>query len=305
MPCWICKPADMSRGRGIIIIRELGELQYDTNSIVQQYITHPLLIHGHKFDMRLYVVVVSYHPLRIYLYNDGLVRFSCEKYDLSSLGNVYAHLTNTSINKFSSAYSMDKVGIGYGSKWTVKQLRHYFHQNHIDDSELWWRVISIVNLTIIPQVSEVPKTTNCFELYGFDILIDKDMKPWLLEVNFSPSLTNDCTADSIKKDMLLDLIDLMEYKPQDNMHGKDPYQGKVMACDPLSRLSMSRGYAQRPHTMAMRLPKILSASMVSQCLILYTNFLPSCHISEIFGRDLKNHLSLYLIIFIFEHLELF
>lgn len=263
--CWICKPADMSRGRGISIIRELSELQYDTNSIVQQYITHPYLIHGHKFDMRLYVVVVSYHPLRIYLYNDGLVRFSCEKYDLSALGNVYAHLTNTSINKYSTSYNVDKAGIGHGSKWTLKQFRHYLHQNHVDDTEMWWKIISIVNLTIIPQVSEVPKTANCFELYGFDILIDRDLKPWLLEVNFSPSLNNDCSADVIKKEMLSDLIELMQYKTQDNLHGKDPYQAKVMMSSSNARYGnmSSRIAPRRPQSMLPRLPKIFSRYTVS------------------------------------------
>lgn len=254
----------MSRGRGIIIIRELSELQYDTNSIVQQYITQPLLIHGHKFDIRLYVAVISYHPLVIYLYNDGLVRFSCEKYDLSSLGNVYAHLTNTSINKYSSAYGANKVGIGHGSKWTMKQFRHYLHQRHIHDKDLWWKIIAIVNLTIIPQVSEVPKTTNCFELYGFDILVDKDMKPWLLEVNFSPSLSNDCTIDTVKKDMLTDLIELMDFKPQDIFHGSDTcLQHKVKdCCKPSHRMTASSGYSlskgssQRPKSMMTRLPKI-------------------------------------------------
>ncbi|XP_067942890.1 probable tubulin polyglutamylase TTLL2 [Watersipora subatra] len=260
--CWICKPADMSRGRGISIIRELSELQYDTNTIVQQYITSPFLIHGYKFDIRLYAVVTSYHPLIVHLYNDGIARFSCEKYDLSSLGNIYAHLTNTSINKHSSSYHVDKAGIGQGSKWTVKQLRHYLHQRHVNDRDLWWKIIAIVNLTLIPQISEVPKVNNCFELYGFDILIDKDLKPWLLEVNFSPSLNTDCPADGVKKNMLSDLIDLMEFESDDSLQGRDGLhpqcQGSYRTTrkQSTSQQPFSKSLSLRPQSMVTMLPKI-------------------------------------------------
>lgn len=48
------------------------------------------------------------------------------------------------------------------------------------------------------------------ELYGFDILIDADLKPWLLEVNLSPSLGCDTPLDTkIKSAMLADLLTLI------------------------------------------------------------------------------------------------
>ena len=51
--------------------------------------------------MRMYVVVTSYHPLRIYLYEEGLARFATEDYsnDPKILRNKFVHLTNFSVNK--------------------------------------------------------------------------------------------------------------------------------------------------------------------------------------------------------------
>lgn len=97
---WIVKPANLSRGRGIYIIDNIQEVNIDDNAIVSKYIENPLLINGHKFDLRIYVCVTSYEPLRIYIYKEGLVRFASEKYTLSDAKtNLFNHLTNYSINK--------------------------------------------------------------------------------------------------------------------------------------------------------------------------------------------------------------
>ena len=46
--------------------------------IVSHYVQNPLTINGLKFDLRIYVAVTSLHPLRIYIHEDGLVRFATE-----------------------------------------------------------------------------------------------------------------------------------------------------------------------------------------------------------------------------------
>ncbi|CAF4519498.1 unnamed protein product [Rotaria magnacalcarata] len=44
---------------------------------------------------------------------------------------------------------------------------------------------------------------HCFECYGYDIIIDDNLKPWLIEVNASPSLTSTTANDRIMKFKLI------------------------------------------------------------------------------------------------------
>ena len=62
-------------------------------------------------------------------------------------------------------------------------FRQYLDQAGLKDWLLWQRISALVTLTILFQSSSVPCTTNCFEFYGFDVLVDENFKPWLLEVS--------------------------------------------------------------------------------------------------------------------------
>ncbi|XP_069028435.1 probable tubulin polyglutamylase TTLL2 [Embiotoca jacksoni] len=213
---WICKPVDLSRGRGIFVFGDVRDLVYDCPVIVQRYVSDPLLISGYKFDLRLYVCVTSFRPLTVYIHQEGLVRFATEKHDLSSLGNPYAHLTNTSINKLGASYGSGKGRVGRGCKWTMSKFRHFLRGQDVDELLLWQRISGIVTLTLLAVAPSAPPCPNCVELFGFDVLVDVRFKPWLLEVNCSPALTLDCRADvAVKKGLVGDLVDLMDYTSVD------------------------------------------------------------------------------------------
>ena len=53
----------------------------------------------------------------------------------------------------------------------------------------------------------------CFELFGFDIMLDANLKPWLLEVNHTPSFHTDANFDlQLKKNLILDTLNLVNVK---------------------------------------------------------------------------------------------
>jgi tubulin polyglutamylase TTLL2 len=65
---WILKPSCLSRGRGIYLLDNVQKAVCDQPSVLQRYVAEPLLLHGHKFDIRLYACVTSFNPLEAFVY---------------------------------------------------------------------------------------------------------------------------------------------------------------------------------------------------------------------------------------------
>ncbi|BFZ11597.1 hypothetical protein BsWGS_14638 [Bradybaena similaris] len=225
---YIVKPVASSQGRGVFVVSHPDQVPLDENVIVSKYISAPLVIDGFKFDVRCYVAVTSYDPLVIYLYEEGLTRFATIKYekDMKFLRNQCMHLTNYSVNKRSQYYvkNADPDVENFGNKWSMSAMLRHLRAVGKDTAALMMQIENIVIKTILSAESSIvaackmyqPYRGNCFELYGFDILIDENLKPWVLEVNFSPSLTCDTPLDlKVKSNMLCDLLSLIGVVCQD------------------------------------------------------------------------------------------
>ncbi|XP_070106300.1 tubulin polyglutamylase TTLL5 isoform X27 [Equus caballus] len=225
---WIVKPVASSRGRGVYLINNPNQISLEENILVSRYINNPLLIDDFKFDVRLYVLVTSYDPLVIYLYEEGLARFATVRYDqgAKNIRNQFMHLTNYSVNKKSGDYvSCDDPEVeDYGNKWSMSAMLRYLKQEGRDTTALMAHVEDLIIKTIISAElaiatackTFVPHRSSCFELYGFDVLIDSSLKPWLLEVNLSPSLACDAPLDlKIKASMISDMFTVVGFVCQD------------------------------------------------------------------------------------------
>jgi hypothetical protein len=249
----IAKPDHGCQGKGIFLFRSLKAIQpmKQNNIIVQTYLNRPYLIDHFKFDLRVYVLVLSAEPLRVFIHRDGLVRFATHKYSEpseSNLGDVCMHLTNYAINKKSETFDHSEAE-DRGSKRTIKSVFKMLEDRGVIKVEALWAKISDVVvktlLTIQPQLSMILKAcfpskpfiptemasdeegnrrpfpnksgfanggmkSQCFEILGFDIFLDNKLKPWVLEVNHSPSFTCDSPLDTeVKQAVIQDAFGLL------------------------------------------------------------------------------------------------
>jgi hypothetical protein len=182
------------------------------------------LINGHKFDLRTYVLITSYEPLKIYVFQEGLARFASEVYTTKiDKNNKYMHLTNYAINKNNEnfVYNENSEQDDVGFKWSLGAFCAHLEKAGIDMDLLWSRIYDLIIKTILSGEHHVMNAmkkmnvgrSNCFQLLGFDVLVDSDLKPWVLEVNLSPSLVTDSPLDhSIKATLLKDTMNIVGVK---------------------------------------------------------------------------------------------
>jgi tubulin polyglutamylase TTLL4 len=174
------------------------------------------------------------------MFSEGLVRLATQPYSTSkgSLKKRFIHLTNFSINKKADNYKKNVGESGVigdssstapdteegetpmSSKWSLEQLRKEYEKMGISYEEVFKDVKTLCIKTLMavePQITTAMRATKhraqCFEVYGFDVLIDAKLRPWLLEVNVAPSLSSSSPYDKQVKTMLLcDTLHLVGFR---------------------------------------------------------------------------------------------
>jgi hypothetical protein len=233
---WLKKPRANCSGDGIEIVTNINLGSIPQDSLISRYIDNPHLINNKKYDLRLYVLVTSFTPIKIYLFPEGLVRFATDDYTSikEKKFNKFIHLTNWSVNKDSSNFDNDNINDQdecRGSMWSVGALRKHFKSENLNFDEVWEKIKDIVAKTTISVVdksidvikSMTTHSNNLFELYGYDILIDDKLQPWLLEVNTMPSLEVVTSLDvKVKTPLIADLLNILGFVPFSKTNPQNP-----------------------------------------------------------------------------------
>ncbi|CAD0196344.1 unnamed protein product [Chrysodeixis includens] len=194
---WIIKPAHNSRGRGIRMASRLAIItnllsKANAKYVIQKYIEEPLLIHETKFDIRQYCLVTSTYPLVIWMYKDCYLKFSSQKYNLKNY-HESIHLTNNAVQRKYTNCAGRHEELPTANMWDSDKYKDYL--NRIDKGRVWNKIIypgmrkTIIGIMLSCQDS-LSVCKNRFELYGCDFILDKEYKPWLIEINASPDLNH-------------------------------------------------------------------------------------------------------------------
>lgn len=148
----ISKPFASSCGRGIHLVTANDPILQSKHAIVSEYIDPPFLINEYKFDLRLYVLVTSYKPLRVYLFHDGLVRFATKPYTMDNIDSRFTHLTNYSLNKHSKDFvrNADSEQDNVGNKWSLQALkRELNNMPEVNQEKLWTDIEDVIIKTLV------------------------------------------------------------------------------------------------------------------------------------------------------------
>ena len=191
---WIYKPPGGSLGLGIKFMKNENDfLKY---SFITRYIPNPHLIYGTKYHIRIYLILTGVLPLKLYMFDEGQVMRAASQYEteLDKIEKPDSMLTNVHHNHRYPNYNTNITFNGEeGSEWTLKTLGKYINRHGGNWEKLWEEVVDVCIKTILFNYDKMQKamleeyknlrSNNIAHRYGFDVMFDSDLKPWLLEVN--------------------------------------------------------------------------------------------------------------------------
>ena len=189
---WIVKPRRGGQGQGIRLVVDPEVVDPAEECVAQEYVDRPHLLDGRKYVLRFWVLVRSLDPLVCYLHENGVFKTTARPFRPAreTFEDLPRHLTNPSIQAADDSVPLGSLNDDLGGY--ARRLR----EAGVDPAPVLGRVREILIRAVIACRDQALLTSRgaagtldgCFELLGPDILIDRDLTPWLLELNTFPSL---------------------------------------------------------------------------------------------------------------------
>lgn len=182
-----------------IKIQRVDEINVNDNlTFVQEFIENPLLVDGHKFDIGVYTIITSIDPLRLYIYyGDILFRYCPQKYYPFDPENIDKYIVGDDYIPTWEIPSLAKYynALGYGMKASFDA---FMKNSGRDPQKIWDQVEDAIRLAVLakePLIKDVMQRfknskQTFFEMARFDLMVDDNLKVYLMEANMSPNLSS-------------------------------------------------------------------------------------------------------------------
>jgi hypothetical protein len=163
---------------------------YRSNSvIVQKYLEKPLLYKGRKFDMRIWVLIN--HKFEVFVFKEGHLKCSSVPYNIN-LKDSYVHITNYSVQKYNENFSKYE----YGNEVSFEDFQDFLTKeypgtgNNFLRESIWMNIKEIIEISMRAVKNKINAhcRKNCFEIFGYDFILDEDFNVYLIEINTNPGL---------------------------------------------------------------------------------------------------------------------
>ena len=197
---WLIKRINLNRGREIKVMNDLEQIINEINEIkselklkyliIQKYIEKPLLYCNRKFDIRIWVLftyMLKIKKFEAYVFKEGHLKASSESFDINSL-DLFIHLTNYSVQKYSKNFSKMEIGNEISFNSFQKELDKKSNGIINFKKDIFEKIIKIIAITANIAKNKINRFNrkNCFEIFGYDFILDEDYNPFLLEINTNP-----------------------------------------------------------------------------------------------------------------------
>jgi len=156
--------------------------------VVQKYIEKPMLIEGRKFDARVWALVDQ--NMNLYWFKEGYLRLSSEEFNLNDtqIEDKYVHLTNNAVQKYGKNYGKHESG----NIISMNEIEKYLPKDNpkVTLDGIKGRMKELIKISMESVKSKINPSDRkyCFELFGYDFLLDSEFNVWIIEVNSNPSI---------------------------------------------------------------------------------------------------------------------
>ncbi len=176
---WILKPALLNNGKEIKIFQQLSQIEahylnknrLGGDHVLQHYIMRPHLLNGHKYTIRMFLIATNYTGS--YIYPKGYFNVALDPYQANEFSDLAPHLTNEHFKEDES--NVMQVPI----------------QCYASFKPIYEQILGITRSTMSALQKQHPGAFICqkqrrLAIFGFDFLVDDQLRVWLLEANHGP-----------------------------------------------------------------------------------------------------------------------